>query len=517
MIGTPGALSIALEMAKAEAARRAVAEKCRYYTPCGKLQDFANLMKNAIDPQETYIFICTSANGIGKSVFAANLAAYFCGRIPNMAFNDIAPLRNFIQPNRGRILTTAYAGQTVYAEKEIPAWFPKGQYQSLRESHIYDVKFKFPATGSEFDVFTFNQDPKEGESVTLNWAIIDEPLPYNHWVPLKSRFRFGGIIVFVMTALYDSGWVSDELDTPERIGKDVFKIQIDMEAACKDHGINGHLPHSYITQMTRDTDEDEYEARISGGYLSLSGRVYKQFDDSLHVWDDLPPYHQECWEKNQYTLYQIIDPHDRKPFAIGWYAVFPNQDVVCVAEWPTFDFYKAKSSDVQIDEYRKIFKETETAMEHISDVRLMDPEFANAPKLGNKGAKAAIEGPCLDCYAKDKSRLACPHSFYFDLPPNEIHYGILKVKELLGNKKKNTRPKLYFMRHCKNHVNAHTRWSYVENAKDSKGLSEMVQDKFKDFCDLARYGALYEFKYIKKEIIKQEIWKPRNRGGYLGI
>lgn len=510
-----GAGSDSLELFRIELSRRWLKERCRFYKPCGKLQDFARLINNAVNPQETYIFLCTAANGVGKSTFATNLSKYLAVGGNNTLFDSITPLAQFPRPNKGRIITTKTAAQEVYAEKEIPIWFPQGQFTSSRESHVYDVRYRFP-NGSEFDLFTFDQEPKQGESVTLRWVIIDEPMPYKHWVPLKARFRFGGFIFIVMTALYDSGWIADELDVPERLGKDVFKVQIAMEDACEDHGIDGHLPHSYIVQMEREVDEEEYEARLKGGWLSLAGRVYKNFDEAFHVIDELPPYHQECWDKNEYTLYQIIDPHDRKPWAVGWYAVFPNEDIVCVAEWPTFDFYKAKYCDVQIDEYRKIFKESEG--DRVADLRLMDPEFAKAPKLGNKGAKAAMEGPCRECDPFGNRIKSCPHSFFFELPPNEIHYGIVKVKELLGKPHKGVRPKLMFMRHCRNHITCHQRWSYKENAKESKGLSEMVEEKYKDFCDLDRYLALWGPKFIKRESKPVILWTPKKRAsGYIGI
>lgn len=492
-----------------------LSERGRYYEPCGAIQDYLSLVNQATNPHDVYILILAAANNVGKTTLAVNLAAYLANGTTNPYFDAIPRLRDFKRPNIGRIITTATAAQEKYAEKEIPHWFPKGAYTSHKESHAYDVKFRFK-NGSHFDLFTFDQDPKQMESVDLDWAIADEPLPYKLWLPLKARFRGGGLIFLVMTALYDSIWVSRELET-DRLGKDVFKRQVDAEEACRTHGVRGHMPHEYIEQMSRDADEDEAGARLHGSYIALSGRVYKQFGEATHVWDEMPAYHQECYDKGKYTLYKIVDPHDRKPFAVAWYAIFPNQDKVCIAEWPENNFYKMKSCDMQIDEYRRLFIETEKQLERKADVNLEDPNFGNTPKLNGKTFKELMGGPCGECQAKSKSVLpSCPHSISFEDPPDEIHLGISLVKQELGNPKKDIRPKLYFMRHCSNSINSHKYWYYVEAAKESKGLSEVVAEEFKDFCEMPRYGALYGWKYLDTPKSGHILWTPKERGRYRG-
>ena len=499
---------VTLDSLRVESSRRLMYERCRKYTPCGKVGDYLNLINNAVNPRDVYIFLLTAANNVGKTTLAVNLAQYLAVGTPNEFFDAIPNLRHFRRPNIGRIVTTATAAQEKYAEKEIPFWFPRGSYTSHRESHAYDVKFRFKRNSSHFDLFTFDQDPKQMESVDLDWMIVDEPMPYKLWLPAKARFRNGGLIFMVMTALYDSIWVARELETTDRLGKDVFKARVDAEDACRTHGIRGHMAHEYIVQMERDSDEDEATARLHGGYIAYSGRVYKQFDESFHVWDDLPAYHQECFDKGKYLLYKIVDPHDRKPFAIAWYAVFPNQDKVCIAEWPEGNFYKMKSSSVSIDEYRHIMIETEKQLGHIADINLEDPNFGNTPKLNGKTFKQLMAGPCDACSLSDKFLVECPHSIAFLDPPDSNALGISLVKQELGNPHKGIRPKLYFMRHCINSINSHKYWYYVENQKESKGLSEILADEFSDFCVLTKYGALSRWAY-QEAPAPQVLRKPR--------
>lgn len=493
--------------AQAELSRRALQERCRYYTPNAKAEEFINICKSF--PPESRgikILILRAGNSFGKSALATMLAEYLSLGLPNQWFDCVSYLRNFKRPNRGRIFTTTNAASNTYKD-EMAKWFPAGRYTLHKDGRTFDKRCTW-RNHSEFDYFTFEQDPQAGESITLHWAIIDEIMPHKFWDGLKARFRFGGLIIFVLSPVAGAAWMDDELEIPERLGNDVFVVQAKTEDACKQHGIRGHLEHENIVSVMKDFDEEVMIARAEGGYLHHAGRIYKTFrdyEDMGHVPEDIPDYHQHAWQHNDFTLYNIMDPHDRKPFAIGWYAVFRNRDVFTIAEWPDESwpmFHKMKDCAYVPMDYGKVIKETEGAIGKRADIRLQDPNFGNTPCFATK---STVKEDMLAVGKKLKYPLV------FQNPPDALDGGHVRVKRLLGDPGKNIRPKFYILKHCRNHRYAFVHYGWKENKDETKGLSEKPELQFKDFADPPRYGALYGFRYIRKpEPVK--IWKPRDYG-----
>ena len=486
------------QRAQRELRRRVQFEKCRYYTPNGRAEQFLNQLKSfpPNDPRNI-ILILRAGNSFGKSALATNLAAYLARGKPNPWFDKIPYLKQFRRPNRGRMYTTANAAVNTY-DDEINKWFPAGAYDALKEGRTFNKKFRF-RNKSVIDFFTFDQDIDQAESVTLDWQISDEPPPHKLYGAMKTRLRFGGLTVFVLTPLEDAAWMSDELETPERLGVDVFVLTADTEDACIEHGVRGHLPHASIVSMFSDFDEAELAARKGGAYLHLSGRIYKTYraEVDAHCPEDIHEYHQAEWLAKRWTLYSLIDPHDRKPFAMGWYAVFPNGDIYTVAEFPDDTwppFHKMKDCPYVPKDYARLIKETETALGKPADVRIIDPNFGNTPCFATKSTikqELHSEGELLH------------YPLNYQDPPDSIEGGHVAVKSLLGDPAKGVRPKMYDLSYCKNHIFGMTRYGWKENRNEKLGLNEKPELQHKDFPDLKRYLALSGPKFIEslKEIV----------------
>lgn len=500
------------QLAQAELIRRATMERGRYYVPSGRAEQFLNLLKpfKPNDP-DIKILILRAGNSFGKSALACNLASYLALYKPNPYFDSIPYLREFRRPNRGRIYTTANAAANTYPD-EIHKWFPLKSYFPKKDGRSFEHSFFF-SSKSRFDFFTFDQDVEQAESVSLDWQICDEPPPHKLWGGMKTRMRRGGLIVFVLTPLEDAAWMSDELEIPERLGKDVFVLTADTEDACIEHGVRGHLPHASIVAMFKDFDEAELEARRKGAYLHLSGRIYKTYraEENAHCPVNIHEYHLDEWERKEYTLWNVIDPHDRKPFAIGWYAAFKNGDVYTIAEWPDDSyppFYKMKDCAYIPADYARLIKETENAIGKIAERRLIDPNFGNTPCFSSN---ATIK---QELYAEGE-KLKYP--LVYQDPPDTIEGGHIAVKALLGDPAKNIRPKYFDLAHCKNHIFGMTRYGWGENRNEKKGLSEKPELIHKDFPDLKRYLALAGVSFIES-LKPQNYYKAATYGkkGYRG-
>jgi len=74
--------------------------------------------------------------------------------------------------------------------------------------------------------------------------------------------------------------------------------------------------------------KDEIKTRVYGVPVNLSGRIYPSFNKNIHViGDDRLPTHGVC-------IWHILDPHDRKPWAMQWWAVDRTNTAYLAYEYP---------------------------------------------------------------------------------------------------------------------------------------------------------------------------------------
>lgn len=492
---TEAALEVGI--AQGELNRRLAAERGRYYVPNGRIEQFLNAIGDRFEPgsKRIWIVILRAGNSIGKSCLAANLASYLADSYENPYFDAVPYLRYFKRPNRGRILTTRNAAENNY-DAEFVKWLRRGQYKSMKQGRNFESRYEFK-NGSEFDLFTFDQAPAQGESITLRWAIVDEPMSRRHWTALKSRFRFGGIIFMLLTPLKGAGWYHFEFETPERMANDVLIMEGSSEDACIQHGIRGIVDHETLEDQWRDFDADELPTRRDGKYLELAGSIYKTYRDDAagHIMTDLPAYYRDCWDKGFHTLWQGIDPHDRKPWAITWRTYFPNGKSIGACEWPDESmqpFHKIKHWGWGWDAYAKMTVETEKALGagHAAYATVFDPNY---------GPKATMDVDGVTSHAAEFAaayRKLTGQSRRMMFPSDDISSGHIAVKGLLGDPARGVTPGMYWLEHLRNGRFGMVNYGYKENKDEKKGLGELPELQFKDFPDTERYLAKAKARYI---------------------
>lgn len=310
-----------------EELRRLREEKYRYYEPNGVVEDYINAFASG----DYFILFLSAANGVGKTAAAANILANLMFQTDNPWFRG-SMFHNFPYRQKGRIITeSALVDKNVVSELKF--WFPQGKYETSKAGKhfesVWSIDGGMAKGGWDFDIMTYEQDPKEFEGVTLGWAWFDEPPPDAILKATIARMRRGGIIIITATPisgsahLYDmfaSGEVEVEVvlregDDPIKVKRNVYHITADVESACKEHGIRGHLDHDHIVQMVAEYPEDERQARIYGKFAHLIGLVYKNFDRNIHV---IKPFNIT---DRDFIVYEYLDPHPRNPDAALWVAV----------------------------------------------------------------------------------------------------------------------------------------------------------------------------------------------------
>lgn len=507
--------------ALAELERRKLEEQCRYYVPNGRIEQWLNAISRRfpvewISKGRTIVCGLRAQNGLGKTCVAVNLASYLADSYPNPWFDAVPYLREFPRPNRGRILTTKNAAENNY-DAEFKKWLRHGKYKSAADGKNFQKSYTFQS-GSEFDIFTFDQDPEAGESITLRWAIVDEPMKRRHWKALKSRFRFGGIIFVIFTPLEGSEWYEEVFEDPERLNDDVLMMDGgDPCANCLEHGIRGIIPHAALEDMWRDFEEDDLPARKEGRYLHHAGAIYKNYrdDETGHVLPTLPPYYADCWEQRLFTLWQVIDPHDRKPWFISWWAAFPNGKRIAVGEWPDISmkpFHRIKSWNYGYDAYARLTYETEKAWGVTARATIFDPNYAPSAAMNAEG----VTSIAAEFYKSFKTVSKLSRSMIF--PSDALTPGHMDVKGALGEPARGVTPDLYIMEHCRNLRFALKHYGWKEKKSERDGLSEAPTLQYKDGADNVRYFVVSKAGYIPASQNEDDVvlFRPIKRPGYCG-
>ena len=299
-------------------------EKMRFYEPNGKCEEFIK----QVGCGNNFIVMFSAANGVGKTCVSANIVANILwGKENENKYFDYPLFKEWPFPKRGRIISdpTNLEKNLIPTLKE---WFPAGRYKTIKSGKHFDSVWSTD-TGFEFDIMSYEQDPKEFEAATLGWAWFDEPPPESVFKATVARMRKGGIIFISETPLYGA-WLYDHIiANPDKElatkGQRVY-IEAGVEDACKEHGIRGHLDHEHIMKMIGEYSEDEKQARIYGKFQHLIGLRFKNFSRNIHV---IKPFNINY---KDFTVYEALDTHPRNPDMCNWLAVDRKGNKYIIAE-----------------------------------------------------------------------------------------------------------------------------------------------------------------------------------------
>jgi len=224
-------------------------------------------------------------------------------------------------PNIGRVIAQDFEQairQTIWPKYE--EWAPKHMIKRVVRSPRKVPQVLEFTNGSIVYFMSNDQDDMAFEGPNGHWVWADEPIDYKKYVGLKRGLvDFSGHMWMTMTPLTQP-WIADIImaraNEPDS-GARTYKFSV--WDNCVDNG--GYLPREAIEEFLADLREDELEARLHGNFLHLAGRVYKE-------WEPRPPYWVEPHKiPNHWPRVRLIDPHTRKPIAVLWLAVNPDNQV----------------------------------------------------------------------------------------------------------------------------------------------------------------------------------------------
>ena len=462
-----------------ELAQRKKANPLAFFIPNGKQEE--------IVPCDKFVNVFSGGNGSGKSYVGINIFGNLVYG-PQSKWFQHEVYNKINRPLRGRIVST----HKNVEENIVPlleSWLIPGSYTARKGTRTFLSDWKF-ANGTEMDIMTYDTDPEQFEGPTIHFIWFDEPPPRKIWGAATSRLRKGGFILITMTPLYSGGWIFDRINDPfSNNQRDWALVSADVEDNCMEHGVRGTLQHKDIARILVEYPPEEREARKSGKPIHLAGRVYPTFNVDVHV---IPR------EKapTEGTIYHVCDPHDRKPFALGWALIDKTGDVYIIEEWPDTPFHEIKSCAHTLKDYKGIIEGKELLTGN-PIIRIIDARYGNRKSV-QTGDTIRDELDMLDLhyinsYTDDDASIVAGHN---------------KVRSVLycdPEKPIDTtnKPKLFICDNCINHIYQMLHYTHANHRDPEKSVKEQVEDKFKDFPDLIRYLVMENPTYIKEEELEE--------------
>ena len=344
-----------------------------------------------------------------------------------------------------------------------------------------------------FKSYDQEREAFQGEDVDGIWN--DEEPPYSIYKEQKMRLldRNGEMVISMTSLRGVTDLIQDLFEDHDVIEKRTAPLLgEEIPTVCEKNGIrfymlwttdNPHIDQERVRQEIAFLTKDEIKSRIYGLPVNLSGKIYLSFSKRIHVvpFDFVP--------REKVTLYHVLDPHDRKPWAMQWWAVHTTGTAYCVDEYPNRDFNEMTSDDKTYDDYKQIINTKEAALKEIFrksvQKRIIDPNFGNKTiQLAKRQGGQAHTTPKKELLAR---------GFKFTDGIDALEAGHLKIREVLDWKEVEgeivKQPQCLFVDHCTNSIKHHSRYSRKDIMAADGDVKDSVKpmDKYKDFCDLSRY------------------------------
>lgn len=199
-------------------------------------------------------------------------------------------------------------------EPKIAEWCPQGEIVKIDRNQTGAAKKYYFKCGSILDVASHDQDIKVFEGTDYDFCQFDEPPPRKIFVAVWRGLTDRGGILFMTATPLMSPWLY-KIYKKFQSGDPLiwFEMVKTMENAVNIGEGNAELGKKRIQEFASALDDDEKAARLDGEMAQMRGLVFKSWDATHHLIKPFPiPAH---WK-----IYESIDPHPQKPWAISWTA-----------------------------------------------------------------------------------------------------------------------------------------------------------------------------------------------------
>lgn len=460
------------------------------------------------DPQFS-VFLIAGGNRSGKSFHAlSEFCAWIRGERP-WDGSKTAP--------RGQGRDWLLAGQSFskafplvlnpYFETRMKDYIVERVKDQRKNTVLYYLK-----TGDRVHCLSYQQwskaDKQSGnpyEGPAWYGAYFDEPPPYDVWIATQRGLVTGtsrgwGKAIIAATIL-EHPWLLHE------IYSEAYNMGGSKEHIYATHFTiydNPFNTEEAIDQFKSEMSDELAQVRLFGRPRFLSGRVFSEWDPNIHIYDESDFNPLEHSFTDGYTastppIIMSVDPHPRRPWAIAWIAVLPDNNYYVVRQWPNGPYHKMKSSNHGFDDYARIIREVEETFPGGSQRvlwREFDPNLSRTPQAMAQGSTTM---------QKEMAKLGL--RFRSDVN-DKIYTGHEVLHTLLQYDREEplselNKPKLYVEASCSNVIYGFENYSWDEYRETEKGLKITPKEEGKDFIDTIRYCVSRKPKFMA--------WQGRNQ------
>lgn len=358
--------------------------------------------------------------------------------------------------------------------------------------------------GSLISFKSYDQDRESFQGDQVDGVWFDEECPYDIYQECKMRLidRDGELFISMtslkgVTDLVQEIYADSDIDkleyaplVNEVLPRIATKNEFDIFFLWSTE--NKYIPQHRVTQEAKLMTRDEIKSRIYGLPINLSGKIYMMFNSNIHV----TPFENLPFTQN--TLYHVLDPHDRKPWAMIWALVNITGKCYIIDEYPERNFNEMLYDDKTYDDYAKIIKEKEEGIKRIFGKsvhrRIIDPNYGHTTvKLAERQGGQSHTTPIKELRKRGLN---------FKDGIDALEAGHLEVRKWLYYDTKNdeivVQPQLLIADNCQNTIRHLSRYSRKDILTSDGDVRDKVgvKEKFKDYSDLCRYLLMSNPKYI---------------------
>lgn len=367
-------------------------------------------------PDERFGRIYIGGNQCGKTTGSVVEAIWWATKKhPYRKFKTKGPIH-------GRVVVVDFLeGMEKIVLPEFQRWIPPIELKNqswLDSWDNYRRTLTF-ANGSTIEFLSYEQDLEKHAGTKRNFVYFDEEPPESIFGENMARLLAQEDAGWwcAMTPMKGITWMGDRfIEPPEERQADVASRTLVLWVDTTDNEKN--LPAGTVERTLSDLSEDEQKVRKHGAYIPRGGKVYPEFQATIH--GTIP---KEWMPPKTWTIWMSIDSGWTNPTAVEYTAVSPTQDEVVT-------FHEFVEKGLRVDQWAAMMKqfEQENGL-HVYN-RIGDPAMNQVKE--NTGISIIAE------YAKHGIYIATNGGSTTEA---QVKLGVEKVKQYLRpNPRRNNHP-----------------------------------------------------------------------------
>ncbi len=456
-------------------------------------------------------------NGDGKTIFLmVMLHNIMCHKDERNPWFDVPFITKWKWPKVIRIIGRAddFKDMTGVIYNAIQTWWPKNEYEMLKQEHPYVAAWVNKRTKFRLSVRTYDQ-PVEAhdDGDTIGMVVANEPPPAAIWNCYPSRLRGGGIMLAFATLVRESAFFkSDVMDNADAVyilgdvheGNCSKCAHLEIEHRGKKVTLKGYLDHEALEATLRNAPAHEQEARRTGKPVHLMGAAFPVNGQVHFVPKNKVPALKDC-----VASILTVDPHQRRPWVIAVDLKDQHGRYWRVDEWPRIDtppwklaYHKISNAGVGYDVYVAAIKMLK-AKWGVKDVNcVIDAKFAGQLVTTDQTAQ------------KLREILSQKYRLYFQSGHTAVRSdngGIDTLKQMLWYDPSKpvdfeNSPRYFISDDCWNSKYQIENITWDEKADpDEYGVRETLDEKLLDYVRLMMYAIMHRESKHKPMSTKQEV------------